>query len=58
MTIKSLTDAEWLYQHRPHATEDQEDAFLESLSLILKHSPSPSWAQVEYARQRALEALK
>jgi hypothetical protein len=58
MTIESITDSEWLLQHRPHASEEQEEAYLERLSIILEHNPSPTWAQVEYARKRALEDLK
>jgi hypothetical protein len=57
--IKALTDDEWLYQHRPHASEAQEDAFLERVAIMLEYAgPSPTWAQVEYARQRALEKMQ
>ena len=29
MTIESITDSEWLLQHHPHASEEQEEAYLE-----------------------------
>jgi hypothetical protein len=53
-----MTDSEWFYQQRPDATEDQEEAFLERVAIMLEHTPSPSWGQVEYARKRALEGMK
>ena len=58
MSDQVLSDSDWLMQRIPDASEAQEEAFLESVSILLEYSPSPSWAQVEYARQRALEALK
>lgn len=58
MSNQVLSDSDWLMQRIPDATEDQEEAFLERISKLLEHNPSPSWAQGEYARKRALEALK
>lgn len=57
MSDQIITDADWLHQHRPHASEEQEEAFIERVSVMLEHTLAPSWAQVEYARKRALEAL-
>lgn len=58
MSNQCISDSDWLLQRIPDASEAQEEAFLESVSVMLEHTPSPSWAQVEYARKRALEALK
>ena len=57
MSDQVLSDSDWLMQRIPDATEDQEVAFLERVSIRLEYSPSPTWAQVEYARKMALEAL-
>jgi hypothetical protein len=57
--IKALTDDEWLLQREPDATEAQQESFLERVSIMLEYAgPSPTWAQVEYARQRALEKMQ
>ena len=58
MSNQCISDSDWLMQRIPDASEAQEEAFLERVSILLEYSPSPSWAQVEYARQRAMEALK
>jgi hypothetical protein len=58
MSDQVLSDSDWLMQHIPDASEVQEEAFLERVSILLEHNPSPTWAQVEYARKRALEDLK
>lgn len=57
MSAQPITDIDWLYQHRPHASEEQAEAFLERVSLMLEDSVDPLWGQVEAARKQALEAL-
>ncbi len=37
MTIESITDSEWLLQHRPHASEEQEEAKASILYPLLNY---------------------
>ena len=57
MSDQPITDTDWLHQRHPHASEEQEEAFLERVSLMLERTSAPTWGQVEYARKKALEAL-
>jgi hypothetical protein len=54
----TLTDDEWLNLHMPNATEDEEEMFLERLSMRLEHNSSPTWSETENARIEALKEAK